>query len=121
MSKKTLILGASTSAYRYSFMAANRLHSSGHSLVLVGKRKDEWNGITIWDRWPKDVNDVDTITVYLAPENQHTYYDDIANSGVKRLIFNPGSENAELEGIARSAGIEVIEACTLIMLSSNQY
>lgn len=121
MGKKTLILGASMSPYRYSYMTANRLQSAGYDMVLVGKKKTDFNGLTIQDSWPENMSDVHTITVYLSPENQREYYDKIVNSGVKRLIFNPGSENSELENMAKSAGIEVLQACTLVMLSSDQY
>lgn len=121
MRKKTLILGASQSPYRYSYMAANRLQSAGYDVVLVGKQKTDFSGFTIQDSWPDDLSDVDTITMYLSPENQRSYYNKIATSGAKRLIFNPGSENSELDKIAKSAGIEVVIACTLVMLSTDQY
>ncbi|MDP1843656.1 MAG: CoA-binding protein [Sediminibacterium sp.] len=39
----------------------------------------------------------------------------------KRIIFNPGTENEELEALAKSKGIEAIEACTLVMLNTGQF
>ena len=121
MSKKTLILGASSSPYRYSYMAANRLKTNGHETVLVGKTQREFDGELILDNWPDQDTDIDTITMYLSPQNQREYYEKIRSSGAKRLIFNPGSENEELAKEARDAGIEVVEACTLVMLSTAQY
>ena len=38
-----------------------------------------------------------------------------------RIVFNPGTENAELEHLAHKNGIETIEACTLVMLSTHQF
>ena len=120
MSKITLVLGASTSSYRYSHTATHRLIANGHKVCLVGKGGGEIANNEILDDWPEDL-EIDTITMYLAPENQLDYYDLILNSGANRLIFNPGSENAELERRAKERGIDVKEACTLVMLSTGLY
>jgi hypothetical protein len=39
----------------------------------------------------------------------------------KRIIFNPGTENPELQRMAIQAGIKPIEACTLVMLGVGNY
>ncbi|WP_395627596.1 CoA-binding protein [Daejeonella sp.] len=118
--KKTLILGASTNPDRYSNIAAHRLVTHGHSIVNVGLKSGEVAGIAI--ELPDIVHhDIDTITLYLGPANQIPYYDYIIKSKPKRLIFNPGTENAELESLAKEHGIETTEACTLVLLSTGQY
>lgn len=118
--KKTLVLGASTSAYRYSNMAIHRLAKKGIAVVLVGKQKGSVLGIPILQKWPEGEK-IHTVTMYLSAANQVGYYQDILNTGVERIIFNPGSENAELAELAIRAGIEVEHACTLVMLAANQY
>ena len=65
--------------------------------------------------------DLDTITLYLGSQNQPGYYDYILKSKPKRIIFNPGTENPELEELAEANGIECTEACTLVLLSTGQY
>ncbi len=120
MTGKTLVLGASTSPTRYSFLATHQLLKKGHAVVLVGKSSGMVEGNTILTTWPADEN-IDTITMYLAPHNQQKYYADILESGARRVIFNPGTENDELENLARAKGMEVEEACTLVLLSVNQY
>ena len=118
--KKTLVLGASTNPERYSFLAANKLVSHGHEIELLGKKKEELLGKTIKTS-PQEIKDIDTVTLYLNPKNQESYYDYILGLKPKRIIFNPGTENPELEKLAESKGIETIEACTLVMLSTGQY
>jgi predicted CoA-binding protein len=66
-------------------------------------------------------NDVDTITLYIGPGVQSGYYDYIIKTNPKRVIFNPGTENAELEEVLRTHGIVPIEACTLVLLATGQY
>lgn len=116
-----MVLGASTASYRYSNMAALRLLAHGHDVVLLGKYPGQISDKQIDTVWPNSTKGIHTLTMYLAPENQLSYYDKILSSGIKRLIFNPGSENSELATLARQAGIEVDFACTLVLLASNQY
>jgi len=118
--KKTLILGASTNPSRYSNLAAQRLVAKGHPIVNVGLKAGEVAGVAI--EKPELIHtDLDTITLYLGPQNQPEYYDYILKSKPKRIIFNPGTENSELEELAEAQGIECTEACTLVLLSTGQY
>ena len=64
---------------------------------------------------------MDTVTLYLNPKTQEQYYDYILSLHPKRIIFNPGAENPELQRLAKANGIEPMEACTLVLLSTGQY
>ena len=118
--KKTLILGVSTNPSRYSSLAAHRLTAKGHPIVNVGIKSGEVAGVPI-ETAGVIHPDIDTITLYLGPQNQPQFYDYIIKSKPKRIIFNPGTENPELEELAEQNGIETLEACTLVMLSTGQY
>ncbi len=48
--------------------------------------------------------------------NSEEYYDYILRLNPSRIIFNPGTENSDLESIASKNRIEVVENCTLVML-----
>ena len=118
--KKTLILGATPDASRYAYLAANRLTSHGHSIVNVGIKTGQVAGVTI--EKPETIHtDIDTVTLYVGPQNQPPLYDYILNTQPKRIIFNPGSENSELQKLANQRGIETEYACTLVLLSIGQY
>ena len=119
-SKKTLVLGASDNPSRYSYLAVNRLRSHGHPVVAIGKKNVMVADVPI-EKEKKDWKDVDTITLYLNPTHQQQYYDYILSLKPKRIIFNPGAENDELAELATKNGITPIEACTLVLLSTNQY
>lgn len=118
--KKTLVLGASTNPSRASYQAVHRLLNNGHEPVLVGIKKGEVAGIPILHGEPV-LEDIDTITLYMNPVRQQPLYDYILDLAPQRIIFNPGTENAELIRLAREKGIEVEVACTLVMLASAQY
>lgn len=118
--KKTLVLGASDNPSRYSYLAVQRLRSHGHPVVAIGRKHCIVSDVEISIE-KKQWADIDTVTLYLNPQHQQEYYDYILSLKPKRIIFNPGAENDELEILAKKNGIISIEACTLVMLSTNQY
>lgn len=117
----TLVVGATTNPDRYAFKAAHRLLGAGLGIHLVGRKSGVIGGHDIHPDLTTAPVGIDTITLYLNPDNQREYYDSILSLKPRRIIFNPGTENPELEDLARAAGIQTIEACTLVMLSTGQY
>jgi uncharacterized protein len=118
--KKTLVLGASDNPSRYSYLAVQRLRMHGHPVVAVG-RKNTFVGDVVVEKEKKAFDNIDTVTLYLNPAHQREYYDYILSLKPKRIIFNPGAENEELETLAHQQQIKTMDACTLVMLSTNQY
>ena len=119
---KTVVAGASTNPTRYSYLAAQMLNEYGYDFVPVGIKKGDLFGKTILDfkELPK-IENVDTITLYIGPDNQKVWYDYLISLHPRRVIFNPGTENFEFAQMLKEAGIEVTEACTLVLLRSHQY
>jgi len=118
--KKTLIIGATPNPTRYAFRAAQMLKAKGHPIINVGIKKGEVSGVAI--EQPVAIHDdIDTITLYIGPQIQNEYYDYILKTNPKRVIFNPGTENDELEHLLKSNAIEPVQACTLVMLATGQY
>lgn len=120
MEKKTLVIGASENTERYSNMAVKKLVASNHPVVAIGNKEATINEVKIVKDKPV-IKDLDTVTLYLNPANQKPYYDYILSLNPKRIIFNPGTENEELEKLAADKGIKTMEACTLVLLSTKQY
>ncbi len=118
--KKTLILGATTNPGRYAYLAAHRLVAAGHDIVNIGIKKGESAGVEIQPAG-EVVPGIDTVTLYIGPQRQPAYYNYILETHPKRIIFNPGTENPELEDLAQQQGIDVMRACTLVLLSTGQY
>lgn len=120
MKKKTLVLGASMEPSRYSNILIHRLHDAGYPIVAIGRNMGFIADVPITDSKEKH-EDVDTVTMYINPLHQKEYYDYIIGLRPKRVIFNPGSENPEFYPLLKNAGIEVEEACSLVLLATNQY
>ena len=120
MNKSTLVIGASKKPGRYANMAIELLKEYGHEVYAFGKDSGMVGNTPILQQIPT-IDGLDTVTMYVAPENQSELIPKITSLQPKRIIFNPGTENPDFEHIARLAGIEVEIACTLVMLRSNQY
>jgi predicted CoA-binding protein len=118
--KKTLVLGASDNPARYSYLAIQRLRKYGHPVAALGK-KHTWVADVEIEKEKKQFTCIDTVTLYLNPLHQQQYYDYILSLKPKRIIFNPGAENNELANLAKQNNIVPMEACTLVLLSTNQY
>lgn len=118
--KKTVVIGASPNPERYAFRATEKLKQHGHEVVAVGIKPGVIGDTEIVTGRP-EIADVDTVTLYVGPQNQPAWYDYIFSLHPKRIVFNPGTENPELEKMAADKGIEPLEACTLVMLSLGNY
>src|SRR5688572_10862485 len=117
---KTLVLGASVHTWRYSNKAINLLRGYKHDVVAIGLDEGEVAGIKIERQFPPS-GSIDTVTMYLSTIHQKEYYDQIIALKPRRIIFNPGDENRELEILANKNGIITEDACTLVLLNSGQY
>ncbi len=113
--KKTLVIGGSDKRDRYSNKAIRKLLDYGHSVESVGLKESTVESVEIVTGKP-DLENIHSITMYIGPLKQPEYYKYIVGLHPSRIIFNPGTENQELETIAKDNGIEVVNNCTLVML-----
>jgi uncharacterized protein len=120
MKNRTLIIGASENPQRYSYLAIRRLLSHNKEVRAVGLKKGAVDGVTIETGQPI-YQDIDTVTLYVGANNQAPLFDYILRLKPRRVIFNPGTENPELEDFLKRNGIATEEACTLVMLSTGVY
>lgn len=120
MGKHTLVIGASENTERYSNKAIRKLVQYNHPVTAIGNREGKVEGISFSKTRP-NLTDIDTVTMYIGPAHQEEYVDYIFSLHPKRIIFNPGTENDEFEAKAAQQGIQVMEACTLVLLSTGQY
>ena len=120
MPETTLVLGASLNPSRYSNFVIKRLLAASYKVVAVGGREGEVEGIPVLTGKP-GFEDIHTVTLYLNPLRQQEFYEYIVSLKPRRVIFNPGTENPEFYQILREHHIDVEIACTLVLLSTNQY
>ncbi len=118
--KRTLVLGASLKSNRYSYFAISRLLSFGNEVFAIGNKKGVVHGVQV-ETEKVLFSSIDTVTLYLNPKRQEDYYEYIISLQPERVIFNPGTENSELYKLLKQYDIFFEAACTLVLLSTNQY
>lgn len=117
----TLVLGASANPERVSYRALNQLHAHGQEIFAVGKRLGQVGSVAIHTDLDGLNLPVDTVSMYLNAQNQSDWAERILALKPRRIIFNPGSENPDLENAAKEAGIQTERACTLVLLATSRY
>jgi predicted CoA-binding protein len=118
------VLGASSDTNRYSYKAIQMLKEYGHTPVPIHPRETEVLGYKVVPdirALVKQGKKIDTLTMYVNPALSTKYQQDIIDLKPKRVIFNPGSENPGLEKALAENGILVEDACTLVLLRTNQF
>ena len=117
---KVLVYGASTNPSRYAYIATELLLQHKHDVSLVGIKEGEVLGLSIQQDQPI-LKDIDTVTLYVGPANQDGLFEYLQALAPKRVIFNPGTENPDLERELQKVGIQTEEACTLVLLHTSQF
>jgi predicted CoA-binding protein len=120
MNKPTLVIGTSENEERYSNVAVKLLRSHNHTVYAIGNKEGQIEDTNIITKKIAFEN-VHTVTLYISKKYQTEYYDYILSLKPNRIIFNPGTENIELEELANKHQISAIVACTLVMLKTRQY
>jgi len=108
----TVVLGYSNNPEKYAYKAFHLLKEHHHEAIGFNPREDKFDMI------PKKFH---TLTLYINPTVQKQFQADILNLEFNRIIFNPGTENAELENECLKRKIEVVHGCTLVMLKTDQF
>lgn len=120
MKENVLILGATNNPSRYAYLAAELLSAKGYPIFPVGIRKGEVFGTTIINN--KEVlSEIDTVTLYIGPRIQQEWEEYILKTKPRRVIFNPGTENADFENTLQHSGIKTERACTLVLLRTGGF
>lgn len=115
------VIGAHSDPTRYSYKAFKMLQAHGHTPLLVGVRDKEIDGVPVVDSVEKLNRTPNTITLYVAPQHSNKMIPALIASGAKRIIMNPGTENDALRTAAEAVGITVLDACTLVLLTTGQF
>lgn len=119
--ERVVILGASDRSDRYAHKAMKALLRHGHEVVLVHPRHKEIEGRPVLADVGDVIGPVDTVTMYVGPAISSGLAEKLVALKPRRVIFNPGSENPDLQAKLAEAGIQEEEACTLVMLATGQY
>ena len=116
------VLGASPKPERYANKAVRLLLEHEFKVVPVNPAYEAIEAQpAVPDLSVLEPGSIDTVTVYMRPERTVDLAGAIVSLGPRRVIFNPGTESEALMTALKKEGIEVVEACTLVLLNTGQF
>ncbi|MBB6480220.1 CoA-binding protein [Spirochaeta isovalerica] len=121
MSENVVVLGASPKPERYSNKAVTMLMENGYNVIPVHPAVKEVNGISVTADLSEIEDEIHTVTLYVNGMMVEKMADKILAVNPKRVIFNPGTESEAAKQIFLDKGIQVQEACTLVLLRTKQF
>jgi predicted CoA-binding protein len=116
-----VVLGASADPERYAYLAVAMLKELGHRVIPVHPALSEVQGISVVRSLEEIGERVDTLTLYVGAARLAALIPAMVALRPGRVIFNPGTESAEVVAALDAAGIPWEEACTLVMLRTGQF
>lgn len=123
LKKKIAILGASPNKEKYSNKAIHMAQTQGLDPVLVNPKYTEIDGLPVIPSL-KEVGKIDYLSIYLSYSILESIIEDIihlANTqNSLNIILNPGSDTPMALILFNRHQLPFIQACTLVLLSTNQ-
>ncbi len=119
--RTVVVLGASDRTDRYSNRAVKELLAHGFKTIPVHPTVKTLYGLPVVPNLDSISPGVDTLTVYVSPQHASPMKESILKLKPKRVIFNPGAENEELEKALDREGIPWMHACSLVLLSTGRF
>jgi predicted CoA-binding protein len=121
MPETVAIIGASEKKDRFAHMAMTALLDHGHEVRLVNPFKETIDGQKCF-KAVTDINEkINTVTLYVNPHRFRDHIEEVIKVKPERVIMNPGTTDADMQKKLEDAGINVLRACTLVLLSSGRF
>lgn len=121
MKETVAVVGASKKPDRYSNKAILKLKSGGYNVIPVNPVESEIEGLKVASSLKEISQRIDTVTMYVNPVHGENLVGDILKIKPGRVIFNPGTESEIMIDKLSAGGVKCLNACTLVLLSTNQF
>ena len=115
------ILGASSKPDRYAYLAQKQLMQHGYTVRPISQKESSIMGIPTVKQLSDIKTPIDTVTVYINPTRLQSIVNELIALKPRRVIFNPNTESPDIEKTLTDNNIHVVEACTLVLLSTHQF
>lgn len=114
MDRAIAVIGASSNPSKYGNIALKAWRETPWTVYAVNPREEQIEGMPVYPSVLNIPGEVDTATLYVPPGIGLKVAEELIAKGVRVVYLNPGTESPELREKLESAGIEAIEACSII-------
>lgn len=115
--KKWAVIGASEKKGSYGMKITKRLLDNGYTTIPISRNYETVLGESAYQKLTDYEGDIDVVDFVVNPSIGIRVLDDVIEKGVKKIILQPGTVSEELVKKAEANGIEVLEACVLVLLA----
>ncbi|QDS94869.1 hypothetical protein FF011L_36510 [Roseimaritima multifibrata] len=117
--KRYAVAGASTDRQKYGNKVFRALKESGRDVAPLNPKADQVEGITAFTAISDLPTLPESLSVVTPPIVSRQLTELAIELGVLNIWFQPGAEDAEASRLARSAGLNVIDdgSCLLVLLA----
>lgn len=113
--KKTIaVLGASTHHAKFGNKCVRAYLHVGWDVYPVNPKASEVEGQKAYSRLADVPVELDRISVYLPPVHTMAAIPEMVEKGAGEVWLNPGSADHRVIDAARTAGLHVVDACSII-------
>jgi predicted CoA-binding protein len=119
--KTVVILGASDKEERYANKAQRLLMEHGFHVVPVHPTLPSVEDVPVVHDLANIDPEPDVLTIYVRPETSSALAETILELHPRAIVFNPGTENPELEAKLADTDIRIIRACTIMLLTTGRF
>ena len=108
------VLGASTDRHKFGNKCVRAYLAAGYQVIPINLHADEIEGLPVIRSVSGLSADPDRISVYLPPDKTRALIPELARYPGAQVWFNPGSADAQTLEMARAAGIDVRDGCSIV-------
>lgn len=113
--KKTIaVLGASADPDKFGNKCVRAYLHVGWDVHPVNPKGGEIEGLTVHTRLADVPVELDRISVYLPPVITMATIPEMVEKGAGEVWLNPGSADHRVLDAARTAGLHVVDACSIV-------
>jgi predicted CoA-binding protein len=110
-----MVIGASANRAKFGNKAVRAYLRQGHEVLPVNPHESTIEGLAVFHSIESVPGPIDRATIYVPPQMGAAVVAALAKRrDVGEVWFNPGSESPELVEQATQAGLDVIQACSIV-------
>lgn len=111
------VVGASEDPAKYAYLAVQRFATRGYTVWPVHPSGQSVAGHRCFTGLGQLPGKPDVISMYVNPRIGSGLAEVIAAAKPRLVILNPGADGEPVASALRGRGLQVIEACTLVLLA----
>lgn len=113
------VVGATAKKEKYGYKIFRMLKDRGYTAYAVNPFYDEIDGEMCYNALMDLPEQVDCVSIVVAPERAMDWLDAIRESGIRRVWFQPGTFTGDVLEKAESLGLETVYGhCVLMELKA---